>query len=112
MDLRWEPNYRVIRLKSLWSVLIDDQVSSKAKCCNVADPKPKHPAEDWELEPSSIGRATRFINHSDNLPNVDLPTYHDDSEHAETPKWVNEHQIRCEEFHYGPHKYKFVTPCK
>ena len=72
MDLRWEPNYRVIRLKSPWPVLVEIQVSSKAKCCNVADLKPKHPTEDWELKPSSISRATRFINHPDNLLSVDL----------------------------------------
>ena len=77
MDLRWEPNYRVIRLKSPWSVLVEDQVSSKAKCCNVADLKPKHLAEDWELKPSSIGRAARLISHPDNLPNVDLSIDHD-----------------------------------
>ena len=70
-------NYRVIRLKSPWSMLVENQVSSKTKCCNVADIKPKHPAEDWELKPSSIGRAARFINHPDNLPNVDLSVDHD-----------------------------------
>ena len=57
IDLRWEPNYRVIRLKSPWSVMVEDQISSKTKCCNVGDLKPKHPTEDWELKPSSIGRA-------------------------------------------------------
>ena len=39
--------------------------------------KPKHLAEDWELKPSSIGRAARFINHPDNLPDVDLSIDHD-----------------------------------
>ena len=33
----------------------------KTKCCNVDDLKPKHHLEDWTLEPSSIGRAARFI---------------------------------------------------
>ena len=77
MNLRWEPNYRVIRLNSPWSVLVEDQVSSKAKYCNVADLKPKHPTEDWKLKSSSIGRAAKFINHPDNLPNVD-PSIDDD----------------------------------
>ena len=31
MDLRWEPNYRVIRLKSPWSVLVENQISGKTK---------------------------------------------------------------------------------
>ena len=77
MDLKWEPNYRIIRLKSPWQSLVEDQVSGKAKCCNVADLKPKHPTEDWELKPSSISRAARFINHPDNLPNVDLSIDYD-----------------------------------
>ena len=49
MDLRWEPNYRVIRLKSPWSVLVENQISGKTKCCNVADIKAKYPSEDWIL---------------------------------------------------------------
>ena len=77
MDLRWEPNYRVIRLKSPWSVMVEDQISCKAKCCNVGDLKPKHPAEDCELKPNSISRAARFINHPNNLPNVVLSLSHD-----------------------------------
>ena len=44
---------------------------------HVGDLKPKHPREDWELKPSSIGRATRFINHPDNLLNVNISINHD-----------------------------------
>ena len=32
----------------------------------------KHPYEDWELKPSSIGRAAKFVNHPDNLPDIDF----------------------------------------
>ena len=39
--------------------------------------KPKCPAEDWDIKPSSIGRAARFINHLDNLPDVDMIPNHD-----------------------------------
>ena len=39
--------------------------------------KPKHHMEDWTLEPSSIGRAARFINHPNNVPNVDISVDHD-----------------------------------
>ena len=77
MDLRWEPNYRVIRLTSPWSAVVENQISSKTKCYNVGDLKPKHPSEDWEIKPSSIGRAARFINHPDNLPDVDMIPDHD-----------------------------------
>ena len=55
--------YRVIRLKSPWSAMVENQISGKTKCCNVGDLKPKHPSEDWTLKPSSIGRAAWFINH-------------------------------------------------
>ena len=72
MDLRWEPNYRVVRLTSPWSAVVANQINCKTKCCNVGDPKPKHPSEDWKLKPSPISRAARFINHPDNLPNVDI----------------------------------------
>ena len=77
MDLWWEPNYRVIRLTSPWSAIVENQMSAKMKCCNVGDIKLKHPMEDWTLEPSSVGRAARFINHPDNLPNVDISIDHD-----------------------------------
>ena len=77
MDLQWEPNYRVIRLKSPWSVMVENQISGKTKCCNVGDLKTKHPWEDWTLKSSSIGRSTRFINHPDNQPDVDISINHD-----------------------------------
>ena len=38
---------------------------------------PNIPSEDWTLKPSSIGRAARFINHLDNLPDVDISIDHD-----------------------------------
>ena len=63
MDLQWEPNYRVIRLMSPWSAMMENQISSKTKCCNVGDLKPKNPSEDCTLKPSSIGGAACFINH-------------------------------------------------
>ena len=77
MDLQWEPNYRVVRLKSPWSAMVEYQINSKTKCCNVGDHKPKHPSEDWTLKPSSISRAARFINHPDNLLDVDISINHD-----------------------------------
>ena len=51
-------------------------MSSRTKRCNVGDLELKHPSEDWELKPSPIGRAARFIDHLDNLPNIDrTPNY-------------------------------------
>ena len=62
----------MVRLTSPWSAVVENQMSGKAKQCNVGDLKPKHPAGDWGLKPSPIGRAARFINHPDNLPDVDI----------------------------------------
>ena len=31
MDLRWEPNYRVVRLMSPWSEVVENQISGKTK---------------------------------------------------------------------------------
>ena len=31
MDLRWEPNYRVVRLTSPWSAVVENQMSGKTK---------------------------------------------------------------------------------
>ena len=67
----------MIRLKSLWSVFVENQISGKTKCCNIGDLEAKHPSEDWTLQPSPIGRATRFINHPENLPDVDISINHD-----------------------------------
>ena len=51
MDLRGEPNYSVVRLKSPWSAVVENQMSGRTKQCNVTDLKPKHPSKDWELKP-------------------------------------------------------------
>ena len=72
MDLRWEPNYRVVRLMSPWSAVVENQKGGRTKRCNVGDHKPKHPSEDWELKPSPIGRAARYINYPDSLSNIDI----------------------------------------
>ena len=62
---------------SPWSVIMENQMSGKTKSCSVGDLKPKHPTEDWTLEPSSVGRAAMFINHPDNLADVDILIDHD-----------------------------------
>ena len=72
MELKWEPNYRIIKLPSAWSAIVENQLSGKGKMCNIGGLKLKHPTEDWELKPSSIGRAAKFVNHPDNLPDIDF----------------------------------------
>ena len=72
LELKWEPNYRIIKLPSAWSAVVENQLSGKNKRCNIGDLKLKHPSEDLELKPSSIGKAAKFVNHSDNLPDIDF----------------------------------------
>ena len=70
LELKFEPNYRIIKLPSAWSAVVENQLSGKNKRCNIGDLKLKHPSEDWGLKPSSIGRAAKFVNHPDNLPAI------------------------------------------
>ena len=80
LELKWEPYYRIIRLPHLWSTVVENQFTGRTKRCNVSDLEIKHPAEDWDLKPATIRRATRFVNHPDNLPNVDFkPNQTDDA---------------------------------
>ena len=72
LDLKWEPNYRIIKLPHLWTALIENQSTGRTKRCNISDLKIKHPAEDWNLKPAAIGRAAKFVNHPDNLPDIDF----------------------------------------
>ena len=30
----------------------------------------KHPSEDWDLKPGTVGGAARFVNHPENLPDI------------------------------------------
>ena len=53
MDLIWEPNYKMIRLKPLWLVLVENQISGKTKCCNIGDLKAKHPSEGLDTTTQS-----------------------------------------------------------
>ena len=91
LELKWEPNYKIIRLPHLWSAVVENQFTGRTKRCNVSDLKIKHPAEDWDIKPATIGRAARFVNHPDNLPDVDFkPDQTDDA--VESPP--NKYNLR------------------
>ena len=51
---------------------MENQANGKTKRCNIADLKIKHPSEDWDLKPGTVGRAARFVNHLENLPDIDF----------------------------------------
>ena len=46
MELKWEPNYRIVKLPSAWSTVVEHELSGKSKRCNIADLKFKHSSED------------------------------------------------------------------
>ena len=79
MDLKWVPINRIIKLTSAWSVIVENPTTGKTKRCNVGDLKLKHPSEDCQLEPCSVGRAAKFVDHPDNLPDIDPIPNHDKS---------------------------------
>ena len=72
MELKWDQNYRFVKLHSVWSAVVENHLSGKSKRCNIGDLKLKKPCENWELKPRSIGRAVKFANHPDNLLEVDF----------------------------------------
>ena len=72
LDLKSEPNYRVVILPSSWSAVVENQINGRTKRCNDSDHKLKHSSEDWELKLSLMGRAAKFVNHPDNLPDIDI----------------------------------------
>ena len=71
LDLKWEPNYRIIRLPTTWTAVIEHTVSGRTRRCNVGDLQKKHPHEDWQLKASNFGRAAKFVNDPSNLPEVE-----------------------------------------
>ena len=71
LDLKWEPNYRIIRLPTAWTAVIEHMVRGRTRRCNVGDLQKKHPHEDWQLKASNVGRAAKFVNHPSNLPVVE-----------------------------------------
>ena len=72
MDLKLGPNYRIVKLPSSWPEVLENQINGRTKRCKVGDFNLKHPSEDWELKPSPIGRAAKFVNHPDNLLDIDI----------------------------------------
>ena len=80
LELKWEPNYRIIKVPHKMSAIIENQFTGRTKRCNITDLKIKHPYEDWDLKPATIGRAARSVSHPDNLPDIDfIPDETDDT---------------------------------
>ena len=37
LDLKWEPNYRIIRFPTAWTAAIEHMASGRTRRCNVGD---------------------------------------------------------------------------
>ena len=46
LDLKWEPNYSIIRLPTAWAAVTEHTVTGRTSRCNVGDLQKKHPHED------------------------------------------------------------------
>ena len=71
LDLKWESNYRLIRLPPIWTAVIEHTVGGRTRRCNVGDLQKKLPHKDWQLKASNVGRVAKFVNHPSNLPEVE-----------------------------------------
>ena len=65
LDIKWEPNYRIIRLPTAWTAVIEPHSKwAEPEKCNVGDLQKKHPHEDWQLKASNVGRAAQVCQSS------------------------------------------------
>ena len=67
-DLKWRAGYRIIQIEHKGCYLhIENQVTGKIRSCNVKDVVLEPIRELWNVNPE-FGRASKFINHPNNLP--------------------------------------------
>ena len=67
-DLKWRAGYRIVRIECEGCYLhIENQATGKIRSCNVKDVVLEPVHELWNVNPE-FGRASKFINHPDNLP--------------------------------------------
>ena len=72
LELKWKPGCRIINLPTDVTAVIENQLIGSSRCCNVTDLKLKLPEEDWLLKADDVGRAAKFVNQPENLPDIDL----------------------------------------
>ena len=55
MQLKWEPNYRIVKCSSAWSAVVENQLIGKSKRCNIGDLKLNSPVKIGNLSPAPFG---------------------------------------------------------
>ena len=71
LDLKWEPNHRIIRLPTAWAAVNEHTVSGRTRSVMLGFYRRNLPHEDWQLKASNVGRAAKFVNHPSSLPEVE-----------------------------------------
>ena len=67
-DLKWRAGYRIIQIECEGHYLhIENQATGKIRSCNIKDIVLEPIRELWNVNPE-FGRASKFINHPNNLP--------------------------------------------
>ena len=76
-DLKWRPRYWIVCIECNGHYIhIENQATGRTQSCNVTDIILEPPVEFWNVD-TQFGRASRYVNHSANLPTIQL---------ADTPK--------------------------
>ena len=69
-DLKWRAGYRIVRIECEGRYLhIENQATGKIRSCNIKDIVLESIHELWSVNPE-FGRASKFINHPNNLPDI------------------------------------------
>ena len=67
-DLKWRAGYRIVQIEHEGCYLhIKNQATGKIRSCNIKDIVLEPICELWNMNPE-FGRASKFINHPNNLP--------------------------------------------
>ena len=69
-DLKWRAGYRIVWIECEGCYLhIENQAIGKIRSCNIKDGVLEPISELWNVNPE-FGRASKFINHPNNLPDL------------------------------------------
>ena len=90
LELKWEPGYRLIMLPTPMTAAVENQLTGRFKCHILTGLKLKHPAEDWVLKPENIGCAAKYVNHPNNLPDINLFAENDSVPECDSDKIQDE----------------------
>ena len=75
-DLKWRPGYQIVHIEHNGHFIhIEKQATGKTQSCNVTDIILEPPVEFWNID-TQFGRASCYINYSENLPTIQFMDTH------------------------------------